>query len=154
MKNQAERISRLKSMKFDTATGTVIMEPPVKTPKQTPVKQGIVFISLLDAIALLYGSGGKIFTVLFQRRSDLTFRRMQARIGVKKHLKGGKPSYNFAANKLISVYEVNNPDKKANGYKSIPWEGLREIAMGGKHYVVREVELKTLSVQDRKFLLA
>jgi hypothetical protein len=56
---------------------------------------------------------------------------MNARTGVKKHLRGGSPAYSFSANSLLSVYDLN-----AKGYRSIPLDGIISIREGGEEYVV------------------
>ncbi len=78
--------------------------------------------------------GGKFFSVVFKKRDGGEDRRMQARFAVTKGVKG---TGTFTAEQkaeqgLITVYEVG-----ANGgFKNIPLEGLKELTIGGVHYVV------------------
>lgn len=76
---------------------------------------------------LLEKTNGKIFTVHF-RKTDGTVRKMNCRLGVKVHLKGGKSSVeNY--NKYIVVY-----DMQTKGYRTVNLETLIEAKIGGKHY--------------------
>ena len=43
---------------------------------------------------MIYDTGGKIFGVSFTKK-DGSHRDMTARLGVKKHLKGGERAYNL-----------------------------------------------------------
>lgn len=90
------------------------------------------------AIALLKAhrtnGGGKIFSVLFKKRGDGQDRRMQARFAVKKGVQG---TGNFTTEDkleqgLITVYEVGAD----GGFKNIPLEGLKELTLGGVHFVI------------------
>jgi hypothetical protein len=65
----------------------------------------------LETIKNFVGNG-KMFTVTFIKK-DLTTRKMNCRLGVKKHLKGGKLAYNPSDKNLICVYEIGK------GYKMI-----------------------------------
>lgn len=101
--------------------------------KNTPKK-----ITRKRAIALLQahraGGSGKIFSVLFRKRGDGEDRRMQARFSVKKGVQG---TGTFTAEEkleqgLITVYEVG-PN---GGFKTIPLDGLKEMTLGGVHFVI------------------
>jgi hypothetical protein len=66
---------------------------------------------------------GRIFTAKFVKK-DGEFRTMNCRLGVKKHLKGGK-DYNDATNVNITVFDL-----KSKGYRNIPVHRLVEISCG------------------------
>ncbi len=66
---------------------------------------------------------GKIFTAKFVKK-DGEFRTMNCRLGVKKHLKGGR-DYNDATNVNITVFDL-----KSKGYRNIPVHRLVEISCG------------------------
>jgi hypothetical protein len=70
----------------------------------------------LETIKNFVGNG-KMFTVTFIKK-DLTTRKMNCRLGVTKHLKGGTLKYNPSEKNLICVYEISKNPKKA-GYKMI-----------------------------------
>jgi hypothetical protein len=78
--------------------------------------------------------GGKFFSVLFKKRGDGQDRRMQARFAVKKGVQGTGTftTEQKAAQGLITVYEVGAD----GGFRNIPVEGLKELTIGGVHYVI------------------
>lgn len=69
---------------------------------------------------------GKIFSIKFVKRTTGEVRAMTCRTGVKKHLKGGEPTYDAKAHNLIVVF-----DMQKQGYRSIPKEGITEIRVAG-----------------------
>ena len=58
-------------------------------------------------------SDGKIFTVEFVKK-DGTVRKMNARLGVKKHLKGGSLAFDPSERNLLPVF-----DMQKEGYRMI-----------------------------------
>lgn len=93
-------------------------------------------ITKKQAEAVIRNSNGKIMNVLFVKRTDGALREMVCRTGVKKHLKGGKPAYDFNEKQLISVYDMQ-VEAGENGYRAIPLEGIRSINIDGKHLRVQ-----------------
>ncbi len=88
-------------------------------------------IELLDAHKA--SGGGKFFSVVFQPRSGGEDRKMQARFSVTKGVKGtGTSGTKRRAQGLITVYEVG----AQGGFKNIPVEGLKELTIGGQHYII------------------
>ncbi len=88
-------------------------------------------ISRTTAVRMLKSTKGRLFTVLFVRRSDGNLRQMNCRTGVKKGVKGtGKPV--DPKHRLITVW-----DMKAEGFRSIPEEGIKEIKFQNELYIVR-----------------
>jgi hypothetical protein len=67
--------------------------------------------------------GNKFFTVVF-RKKDGTLRTMNARLGVKKHLKGGKKLYDKA--NLVTVYDITK-----KGYRTVNLDSVQEIKASG-----------------------
>ena len=65
---------------------------------------------------------GKIFTAKFVKK-DGEFRTINCRLGVKKHLKGGR-NYN-ASDSNITVFDLKN-----KGYRNIPVQRLVELNCG------------------------
>jgi hypothetical protein len=69
---------------------------------------------------------GRIFGVHFVKRTTGEVRHMVCRTGVTKHLKGGDKSYDAAAKKLLTVYDVQK-----EGYRSIPLDAVIKIEHHG-----------------------
>lgn len=92
-------------------------------------------ITMKQAEAVLRNSNGKIMNVLFVKRTTGELREMVCRTGVKKHLKGGPPAYDFKEKNLVSVYDMQAEVGK--GYRSIPLENIRSITIDGTHFKVR-----------------
>ena len=90
-------------------------------------------ISLVQAVLLLLASAGKIFTVTYVKRTDGATRVMNARLGVRKELKGAKRNYNPALKGLIGVYDVQK-----KGYRTVDANTILELSVGGKHYEVNK----------------
>lgn len=72
---------------------------------------------------------GKVFGVEFIKRSTGELRRMNCRLGVTKHLRGGKSSYSANKKELLTVFDMTN-----KGYRSIPIEGIRSVSVGGQTF--------------------
>lgn len=81
----------------------------------------------LSALAktFILATKGKFFKVIFLARGTKEIRHMNARLGVKSKLKGGKASYNPADHNLMWVY-----DQKKKDYRSIPLEGVELVTCG------------------------
>lgn len=79
----------------------------------------------------LTDTSGKIFRVVFSRRSDGRQREMVCRTGVKAHQSGGTILFNPISRNLFSVYDVQ---KKA--YRFIPLENVICIRFAKKNYRV------------------
>jgi hypothetical protein len=62
-------------------------------------------------------TGGRIFNIVFSRRSDGKQREMTCRTGVKKNQNGGYLSFDPDSQNLFSVYDV-----KKSSYRFIPLE--------------------------------
>jgi hypothetical protein len=68
---------------------------------------------------------GKIFSVVFTKK-DGTIRKMVARLGVRKHLKGGELKYDAAARNLLPVFDMEKEE-----YRMINVSTIHEIKVGG-----------------------
>ena len=88
-------------------------------------------IKLAEAAEMIRSSNGAIFGVDFVKRTTGEVRKMTARLGVKKHLKGGEAAYDAAAKDLIFVYDV-----AAKGYRSIALDAIKAVRFGGEKYQV------------------
>ena len=67
--------------------------------------------------------GNKFFTVVF-RKKDGTLRKMNCRLGVTKHLKGGTKGYDKS--NLVTVYDIVK-----KGYRTVNLDTLEEIKTRG-----------------------
>jgi len=77
---------------------------------------------------------GKIFTVEFVKK-DGTVRKMNARLGVKKHLKGGSLAFDPSERNLLPVF-----DMQKEGYRMINASTILTIKIGGKEIVLENVK--------------
>jgi len=84
---------------------------------------------------MIKATGGRIFTATFTKK-DGSVRDMNCRLGVKKHLKGGKLNYAPSEYGLISVFEVQKDGFQPVGYKMINIKTLKSLAIDGKIYKV------------------
>jgi hypothetical protein len=75
-------------------------------------------------------ANGQFFTVTFMKKNG-DMRKMNCRLGVTKHLKGGKSTTDHVP-RLMTVYDV-----KANGYRCINMETVREIKFNGNHIIFK-----------------
>tara|TARA_R110000868_G_scaffold206079_2_gene454802 strand:+ start:264 stop:536 length:273 start_codon:yes stop_codon:yes gene_type:complete len=76
---------------------------------------------------------GKIFTVEFIKK-DGTLRKMNARLGVKKHLKGGTLAFDPSERNLLPVF-----DMQKEGYRMINASTILNIKIGGKEIILENV---------------
>lgn len=72
----------------------------------------------------------KIFTAQFVKK-DGTIRRINCRLGVKKHLKGGEIAYNPSERGYLTVYDVQN-----KGYRMLNLNTLLSLTIDGITYEV------------------
>jgi len=86
-------------------------------------------VSRYKTMEILKATHGKIFSCEFVKK-DGSLRKMVARLGVAKNLKGGKNGAG-ANNALVTVY-----DMAASGYRMINLSTLRTIKVAGVTYEV------------------
>lgn len=86
-------------------------------------------MKIAEALDFIRNTDGKIFSVKFRKRTTGEVRQMTCRTGVKSRLAENptKPGIDFKKNDLIAVF-----DMQADGYRSIPIEGIFEIKMDGE----------------------
>lgn len=87
------------------------------------------------AVEEIENTDGKIFYAEFIKRSNGEKRKMLARKGVTKYLKGGEKPYNADDKDLITVFDMQKVD-----YRSIPKENIQRLSANGKKYKVTEEE--------------
>jgi hypothetical protein len=73
--------------------------------------------------AILENTNGKFFTVEFVKK-DGSIRKMNARLGVKKHLRGGECTLD--REKFLIVF-----DMQSNGYRAINRESILSVSCEG-----------------------
>ena len=69
--------------------------------------------------------GNKIFTVVFEKK-DGTLRKLNGRLKVTKHLKGGRKSYDDNDFNYITVYDVHK-----RGYRTVDCDKITSLKFGG-----------------------
>ena len=87
------------------------------------------FCTVPQIVDLMKKNWKNFFTVAFTKRSDNSIRVMNARLGVKKGLKGSGNKYHNDG--LLGVYDMTKKD-----YRMINVSGIRWLKMKGKTYVV------------------
>jgi len=80
---------------------------------------------------ILKATEGKIFSVVFIKK-DGSKRKMQCRLGVKKHLRGGERAYVPEDFGLLGVFDM---EKK--GYRMVNLETLMSFTVDGMKYLVK-----------------
>lgn len=86
-------------------------------------------ISRDDAIRKIIQTGGKTFSVSFVKK-DGSERRMNCRLGVKKHLKGGESTVRHIPN-LVTVFEMPKSQ-----YRNINTDTIYQISIEGESFDV------------------
>lgn len=74
-------------------------------------------------------SDGRITTVTFKKRTTGEVRVMNCRSGVKKHLKGDGPRYDFKEKNLVCVYDVQKRD-----YRTINCDSIISVKAHGREF--------------------
>ena len=102
-----------------------IPEVPAETPSEPSGE-----IDKETAKELIFGTKGKFFTVTFIKK-DGSERVMNARLGVKKYLRGGELKYDPAEFNYITVYDMG-----AKGYRMVNANTIQNLKIGKNEYVV------------------
>lgn len=74
----------------------------------------------------------KIFSVDFIKK-DGSLRKMNCRLGVRKHLKGGELKFDIVEKNLLPVF-----DMEKQGYRIINVSTIREIRYNNKTFTLEE----------------
>ena len=82
-----------------------------------------------QAVELIRSTNGKMFSTTFIKK-DGSVRKMNARMGVTKHLKGGTSTIVHKDN-LIGCYDVQTGD-----YRCVNADTITEVKVGGETYMV------------------
>ena len=95
-------------------------------------RSDVEVISTERAVELIKNSGGKTFDVSFRKRTgERELRRMNARLGVKKGVKGVGRKFDPEEKGLISVFEMPKDQ-----FRFISIESIRSLRIGKKKYIV------------------
>jgi hypothetical protein len=100
-----------------------------ETPAPAPEEPSGV-ITIDDAKKLIFNTKGKFFTVVFIKKNGSP-RTMNARLNVRKYLKGGKLRYNPYKMGYIPVY-----DMAAQGYRMVNTKTIKTLQMRNKIYTL------------------
>jgi len=84
-----------------------------------------------EAYKLLQSQNNSIFSVSFTKK-DGTKRNMVARLGVKKHLKGGSMSYDPSKKGHVIAFDMSKAQ-----YRTINAHTLTRVKANGNTYTVR-----------------
>jgi hypothetical protein len=90
-----------------------------------------MIINKQQAFKLINKQNNSIFNVRFIKK-DGTERSMNARLNVKKYLKGGSMTYDPKKNGSIIAFDMN-----AMGYRTINTHTLTNLNVNGNKYTVR-----------------
>jgi hypothetical protein len=102
-----------------------IPEVPAETPSEPSGE-----IDKETAKELIFDTKGKFFTVTFIKK-DGSERVMNARLGVKKYLKGGTLAYDPAEFNYITVYDMGS-----KGYRMVNANTIKNLKIGKNEYIV------------------
>jgi hypothetical protein len=99
--------------------------------KKKKAKEIAGSITKQQAEDMIKASKGKIFTVTFIKKDGST-RVMNARLGVKAYLQGGKLPYNPEEKGLLPLFDI-----QIKSYRVINLSTINELTIGGKTYEVK-----------------
>lgn len=83
------------------------------------------------AIQMIKDSRGKIFGVVFIKRTTGDVRNMSARLGVSKGVTGEGLKYDPESKQLLTVYDMNK-----KGHRMLNTETLYRLALKGNSYII------------------
>jgi hypothetical protein len=87
-------------------------------------------ITTETAKQIIHDTNGKIFGVSFTKK-DGSHRDMTARLGVKKHLKGGERAFNPDDYNMIFVFDTH-----IEKYRTIPFDRLLSLRFKSRKYEI------------------
>jgi hypothetical protein len=91
-----------------------------------------MIISKEQAVNIINNQGGKIFRVVFVKKSTGLDRVMVCRKGVSSRTNGGTLNYNPQTYNLLNVF-----DMQSRGYRMISVSGLKTLKASGVEYAIR-----------------
>ncbi len=90
-------------------------------------------ISRRDAVEKMVNTKGRVFSARFEKRTTGEMRKINCRLGVTKHLKGGELKYKPAERNLVGVF-----DMQKKGYRMIDVDGLTNLTVDGEEFVIQD----------------
>ena len=93
----------------------------------------VIAISRKDAVDRIVKTKGKVFTAEFKKRTTGEMRRINCRLGVTKHLKGGELKYKPAEKNLVGVF-----DMQKQAYRMIDIDGLTNLIANGEEFEIHD----------------
>ena len=90
------------------------------------------YIQKRDVLGLINKTKDRIFHVAFLKKNG-ELRRMKCRLGVKKHLKGGRLSFKPKEYNLLVVFDMDK-----GGYRMVNLDTIMSISMKGVEYNVTD----------------
>ena len=88
-------------------------------------------ISLEEAVIKIEESEGKIFSVVFRKRTTGEWRKLIGRLGVRKDVNGTGLNYDPETKQLMTVYDMQN-----QGWRMINKNSITELQTKGESYVI------------------
>jgi hypothetical protein len=85
---------------------------------------------VLENLKAIERSKDKIFSCHFIKRTDGSYRKMVARLHVRKGVKGVGMAYNPAEKDLVTVF-----DMQKNNFRSIPLDSIRYLKVLGEEII-------------------
>lgn len=89
-----------------------------------------IIINREQAVEIMTSQGGRIFSVIFEKRSNGLDRKMVCI--KKKPLNNNGLKYSPREHNLLNVFDMSISE-----YRSVNLEGVKKIKASGKEYVVR-----------------
>ena len=90
-------------------------------------------ISRRDAVEKMVNTKGRVFSARFEKRTTGEMRKINCRLGVTKHLKGGELKYKPSEKNLVGVF-----DMQKKGYRMIDIDGLTNLTVDGEEFVIQD----------------
>jgi len=84
-----------------------------------------------EAYEYIIQNKGKLFSVIFIKRTNNETRKMLCRLGVTKYLKGGDLPYNPKEKNLLAVFDMQKKE-----YRMINFDTLLELKIKGQTYKI------------------
>ena len=88
-------------------------------------------ISLEEAVIKIEESEGKIFSVVFRKRTTGEWSKLIGRLGVRKDVNGTGLKYDPETKQLMTVYDMQN-----QGWRMINKNSITELQTKGESYVI------------------
>lgn len=112
---------------------------PQQLPQQKPEKPvpQVFKVTTEQAADIIRSTRGRIFTVEFIKRTDMTIRVANGRLNVRKFLHGGTLRYSPMEKGLIPFFDMNLPGG-GGGYRMINIQGIVSLKVNGIIYVTEE----------------